>query len=161
MIKNFSDCMADMAQESATLIGIIVISFVAIKMTPHVVMVALHNPVIMIISIFALLWLTTQSPKLGVLGLLLIGGLYLERNRRTLYRVNQLDYSTGAPLNADPTMPRSPSQFIPRFNRPITDDYEYDPVDATDEFSPVDASINHKAPPLTTVPPGYATIKYL
>jgi hypothetical protein len=161
VIENFSICMADMAQESVALIAIIVISFVAIKMTPHVVIVALHNPVIMIISIFALLWLTTQSPKMGVLGLLLIGGLYLERNRRTLYRANEMDYSSGAPLNADPTMPRSPSQFIPRFNRPMTDNYDYDPVDATDEFAPVDSSINHKAPPLTTVPPGYATIKYL
>ena len=153
--------MADMAQESATLIAIIVISFVAIKMTPHVVMVALHNPVIMIISIFVLLWLTTQSPKLGVLGLLLIGGLYLERNRRTLYKANQLDHGPGAPLNDDPTMPRSPSQHVPQFNRPMTDNYDYDPMDATDEFAPVDSSINHKAPPLTTVPPGYATIKYL
>ncbi len=150
-----------MARESAALIGIVVLAFIFIKMTPHVVMVALHNPVIMIITLFILLWMTTQSPKLGVLGLLWIGGLYLERNRRTLYKANQLDHGHGAPLNDDPTMPRSPSQYIPRFNRPMTDNYDYDPVDATDEFSPVDSSINHKSPPLTTVPPGYATIRYL
>ena len=150
-----------MARESAALIGIVVLAFVFIKMTPNIVMVALHNPVIMLITLFVLLWMTTQSPKLGVLGLLWIGGLYLERNRRTLYKANQLDHGPGAPLNDDPTMPRSPSQYIPRFNRPMTDNYDYDPMDATDEFSPVDSSINHKSPPLTTVPPGYATIKYL
>ena len=150
-----------MARESAALIGIVVLAFIFIKMTPHIVIVALHNPVIMILSVFALLWMTTQSPKLGVLGLLYIGGLYLERNRRTLYKANLLDHGHGAPLDADPTMPRSPSQFVPRFNRPMTDDYDYDPTDATDEWAPVDSSINHKAPPLTTVPPGYATIKYL
>lgn len=150
-----------MAQESTLLITIIVLGFVFIKMTPHIALVSLHNPVIMVITIFVLLWLTTQSPKLGVLGLLLIGGLYLERNRRTLYRANELDHSSGAPLNDDPSMPRSPSQYVPRFNRPMTDNYEFDPIDATDEWAPVDSSINHKAPPLSTVPPGYATIKYL
>ena len=161
ILDAFSICKADMAQESTILIAIIVLGFIFIQMTPHIVMVSLHNPVIMVITLFILLWLTTQSPKLGVLGLLLIGGLYLERNRRTLYRANELDHGPGAPLNSDPTMPRSPSQYVPRFNRPMTDNYEYDPVDATDEFAPVDSSINHKAPPLTTVPPGYATIKYL
>ena len=150
-----------MARESAALVGIVVLAFIFIKMTPNVVMVALHNPVIMIITLFALLWMTTQSPKLGVLGLLYIGGLYLERNRRTLYKANQLDHGPGAPLDADPTMPRSPSQYVPRFNRPMTDDYDYEPSDATDEWAPVGSSINHKDPPLTTVPPGYATIKYL
>lgn len=147
--------MADMAEESFTIIGFVVLAFIFIKLTPHVIIVALHNPVIMIMTLFVLLWLTTQSPKLGTLGLLWIGGLYLERNRRTLYKANEL-----ALMNNDPSMPRSPSQIIPRFNRPVVDNYEYDPVDATDEWMPVDSSINHKTP-LSTVPPGYATIKYL
>jgi hypothetical protein len=88
----------------------------------------------------------------------LIGGLYLERNRRTLYRANELNHSM---LGSDTTMPRSPSQYIPRFNRPVTDEHEFDPMDATNEWAPVGSSINHKTPPLATVPPGYATIKYL
>lgn len=155
MIQIFSSCMADMAEESVTLIGFVVLAFIFIKLTPHVVIVALHNPVIMIMTLFVLLWMTSQSPKLGVLGLLWIGGLYLERNRRTLYRANQLDA-----MMHDSTMPRSPSQVIPRFNRPSVDNYQYDPIDATDEWAPVGSSINHKTP-LTTVPPGYETIKYL
>jgi hypothetical protein len=148
------------------LLVLLALAFIFIKMTPNVVLVALHNPVIMFLSILFLLWTTTLSPKLGVLGLLWIGGLYLERNRQTLY----LAASAQGPstLEGDRTMPVSPSQFGPSYMRPSVGSHAFAPSeDATcDEvagaaaWSAVGRSINHKAP-LRTVPPGAATMEVL
>ena len=147
------------------LLGILALAFIFIRITPHVVLVALHNPVIMILTIAFLLWTTTQSPKLGVLGLLWIGGLYLERNRQTLYIANSNGPST---LEGDSTMPVSPSQYAPGFMRPSVGTHAFTPSEdaSCDDaagaapWSAVGRSINHKAP-LTTVPPGAATMDVL
>lgn len=167
-----------------TLLVIIALAFVFIRSTPYVVLVALHNPVIIFLSIIVVLYLTTAHPKLGVLGLLYLGGLYLERNRVTLYKANNEYLVAGGPgpaLSEDYTMPRSPSQHKPNYMMPVRDSYPYVPASDCDltkakpwfgeptlsanldgnEFSPVDRSIDHKRPPLKTVAPGYATTKTL
>ncbi len=143
-------------RETPLMIGLVLFAFIFVKMTPHIVIVALHNPVIIFVSLLILLWLTTASPKLGVLGLLWLGGLYLERNRRTLYTAN----SQSALMGNDPTMPVSPSQHVPSYMKPVRVDYAFEPssgCEAGNEWSPVDDTIDHKRPPLTTVPPGAAT----
>lgn len=147
------------------LLVIIALAFIFIRMTPHIVLVALHNPVIMIMTIAILLWLTTLSPKLGVLGLLWIGGLYLERNRQTLYIASSQGPST---LEGDRTMPTSPSQYAPSYMRPSVGTHAFTPSEDNScndaagaaPWSAVGPSINHKAP-LTTVPPGAATMDVL
>jgi hypothetical protein len=151
-----------------TLLVIIALAFVFIRSTPYVVLVALHNPVIIFLSIVVVLYLTTAHPKLGVLGLLYLGGLYLERNRLTLYKANNQYLVAGGPgpaLSEDYTMPRSPSQHRPNYMMPVRNSYPYVPASDCDldgnEFSPADRSIDHKRPPLKTVAPGYATTKTL
>jgi len=156
------------ANTMSTLLVIIALAFVFIRSTPYVVLVALHNPFVMFLSLIVVLYLTTAHPKLGVLGLLYIGGLYLERNRLTLYKANNEYLVAGGPgpaLSEDPTMPVSPSQHRPNYMMPSRDSYPYVPASDCDldgnEFSPVDRSIDHKRPPLKTVAPGYATTKTL
>ncbi len=157
--------MADMVQVSNLLV-LLALAFVFIKYTPYPVLVALHNPVIMVLTIIILLALTTKAPKLGVLGLLYIGGLYLERNRVTLARAMSLTgEGPGPALSEDPTMPRSPSQRDPAYQWPSYASHPFKPASDCDldgnEWSPVAPSMDHKRPPLITVPPGYATKAYL
>jgi hypothetical protein len=157
--------MADMIQVSNLLV-LLALAFIFIKFTPYPVLVALHNPVIMVLTLVILLALTTRAPKLGVLGLLYIGGLYLERNRVTLARAMSLTGSGPGPaLSQDPTMPVSPSQRSVPYDWPSYASHSFKPSADCDvdgnEWSPVAPSMDHKRPPLITVPPGYATKAYL
>lgn len=139
-----------------TMVALIALLFVLLPTFSDGLMSAFHNPVIIAGLIFALLWMTTHSPGLGVLGLLLVGGVFIERNRRTLFTA----YSRGgAPrMPEDAEMPVSPSVRFVSYERPTVSRMAYEPAGGCsgNEFEPVAPSINEKHV-LETVPPGAAT----
>jgi hypothetical protein len=144
------------ARPNITLIALIVVLFVLLPTFGDGFMAIFHNPVIIFLMLGLLLWMTTHSPGLGVLGLLLVGGIFLERNRRTLFTA----YRRGsAPrMTQDMEMPVSPSVRFVSYERPSITRSAYEPAAGCEgnEFAPVAPSINEKRP-LETVPPGAAT----
>jgi hypothetical protein len=138
--------------------AILIVLFVILPRVSNTVLYAFHHPVIIFITVLALLWLTTKSPVLGILGLLCFGGLYLERNRRTLFTA--LGIASSAPrMPQDAEMPLSPSQRFIAYEEPEVASVPFAPGPGmgSDSFSPVGTSIDAKRPPLPTVPPGEAT----
>ena len=138
--------------------AILVAVFVVVPRLSNTVLYAFHHPVIIFITILALLYLTTKSPVLGILGLLCFGGLYLERNRRTLFTA--LGIASAAPrMPQDAEMPLSPSQRFIAYEEPEVAFVPFMPGNGmgSDSFAPVGTSIDAKRPPLSTVPPGAAT----
>jgi hypothetical protein len=81
-----------MAVRIGPMVALIVVLFVLLPTFSDGLMSIFHNPVIIALLIGALLWMTTHSPGFGVLGLLLVGSIFIERNRRTLFTA----YSRGA-----------------------------------------------------------------
>ncbi len=148
--------------ENNLILALVVFAFVFMRFTPDWMLQSMHHPVIMFISLLALLWFVNQSKLLGVIGLLYIGALYLERNRRTLHLAHSIDSKS---IGGDPTMPSSRLQKEVPYMRPQVDKWGYEPADegctAQNEWSPVGPTIDHKAPPLETVPLGYKTGVYL
>lgn len=148
--------------ENIWAVGLLVFAFVFMKYTPNWMIQALHHPVIVFITLLTLLWFTRQSKILGVLALLWVGAIFLERNRDTLHFAHLNDIRS---LAGDSTMPKSKLQFDQPFERPQTDRYAYEPADegcaAQNEWSPVAPTIDHKRPPLETVPLGEKTGVYL
>lgn len=136
---------------------VLILLFVVLPRLSNVVLYAFHHPVIIFLTVLALLWLGSKSPALGIIGLLLFGGLYLERNRRSLYTA--LDFGSAPRMPQDAEMPLSPSQRFVAYEEPDVDSYPFaPPADmGSDLFAPVAPTINRKAPPLSTVPPGAAT----
>lgn len=136
---------------------ILVLLFVVLPRMSNFVLYAFHHPVIIFLTVLTLLWLGSKSPALGILGLLLFGGLYLERNRRSLYTA--LNFGAAPRMTQDAEMPLSPSQRFVAYEMPDVDSYPFAPPAemGSDLFAPVAGTINRKAPPLSTVPPGAAT----
>lgn len=148
--------------DSNFIVGILALAFVLMRQTPDWMLQALHHPVIMFVTLLILLWFVNQSKLLGVIGLLWIGSLYLERNRRTLHLAHSIDTRS---LSGDPTMPTSKLKKEVPYLRPHVDSWTYEPADegcaAQNEWAPVAPTIDHKAPPLETVPLGEKTGVYL
>ncbi len=148
--------------ENIWAIGLLTFAFVFMKFIPNWMLQTLHHPVIMFITLVILLWFTRQSKLLGVLALLWIGALYLERNRHTLHIAHLNDVRS---ISGDPTMPKSKLQIERPFERPMENRYAYEPQDEgcadQNEWSAVAPTIDHKRPPLETVPLGEKTGVYL
>ncbi len=148
--------------ENFYVLGLLVFAFIFMKYTPNWMLQTLHHPVIMFITVLLLLWFTRQSKVLGVIGLLWIGALFIERNRHTLHAAHLNDVRS---LAGDPTMPESKLQMKVPFMRPSSDSYPYEPIDdgcaAQNEWSAVAPTIDYKRPPLETVPLGEKTGVYL
>lgn len=136
---------------------ILILLFVVLPRMSNFVLYAFHHPVIIFLTVLSLLWLGSKSPALGIIGLLLFGGLYLERNRRSLYTA--LNFGSAPRMTQDAEMPISPSQRFVAYEDPDVDRRPYVPMEdmGSDLFAPVAGTINRKAPPLSTVPPGAAT----
>ncbi len=148
--------------DSNFIVGLLAFAFVFMRYTPDWMLQTLHHPVIMFVTLLILLWLVNQSKLLGVIGLLWIGSIYLERNRRTLHLAHSIDSKT---LAGDPTMPTSNLKREVPYMRPSVDKWAYEPMDegcaAQNEWSAVAPTIDHKSPPLETVPLGEKTGVYL
>lgn len=140
-----------------TLVGL----FILLPSLSNSIMYIFHHPVFIFIIVLALLFLTTKSPQMGVLGLFVLGALILERNRRTLFTA--MGVAGAAPrMTQDADMPISPSLRFVDYQVPDVARYPYAPPAGcdTDAFAPVGQSIDDKKV-LQTVPPGEATMKQI
>lgn len=140
-----------------SLVALIVVLFVLLPHFGDGLMALFHNPFVIFLMLGLLLLMTMHSPGLGVLGLLLVGGVFIERNRRTLFTA----YSRGAAprMAQDMEMPTSPSVRFVSYERPSVARLPYEPTAGCsdgNEFAPVGPTINQKRV-LETVPPGAAT----
>lgn len=136
------------------LIVILVALFVLMPLVPESLLNLFHHPAFIFIGLLVLLWLASLTPQIAILGLLMVGALYLERNRRTLLRV------AGVPrMSEDAELPVSPSLRFVDYEEPRVDRHPYAPASgcASDRFEPVGSSINEKRA-LTTMPPGEAGV---
>lgn len=144
--------MADMTP----LIVALVILFVFLPYISDGILSVFHHPIISIISILTLVWFTTKSPGLGILGLLVVGALYLERNRRTLFTA----WSRAPRMPEDREFPVSPSMKFVDYEVPSVSRHPFEPAGGcnanSNEWSAVAPTINQKKV-LQSVPPGSAT----
>ncbi len=136
---------------------LLVVLFVVMPFISDGILSVFHHPVISIIAILLLVWFTKKSPGLGILGLLVIGAIYLERNRRTLFTA----WSHSAPrMPEDREFPVSPSLRFVSYETPTISKHAFEPASGCDansnEWSAVAPTINQKKV-LQTVPPGAAT----
>lgn len=138
------------------LIVLLVVLFVLMPFISEGILSVFHHPIISIIAILALVYMTSKSPGLGILGLLVIGGLYLERNRRTLFTA----WSHAPRMPEDREFPVSPSLKFVDYEKPTISRHPFEPAGGCDEnsnvWSAVAPTINQKKV-LQSVPPGAAT----
>ncbi len=138
------------------LIVALVLLFIVMPYIPDSILVVFHHPVISILSILALVWFTSKAPGIGILGLLVFGALYLERNRRTLYTA----WSHAPRMSEDREFPVSPSLRFVKYEVPSISRHPFEPAGGcnanSNEWSAVAPTIDHKKV-LETVPPGAAT----
>lgn len=141
--------MADMTP----LIVLLVILFVLMPYFGDGILSIFHHPLISVIVLVGLIWFTSKSPGLGILGLLVIGALYLERNRRTLFTA----WSRAPRMPEDREFPVSPSLRFVNYQVPSVSRHPFEPAGGCDansnEWSAVAPTINEKKV-LKTVPPG-------
>jgi hypothetical protein len=144
-----------------TAVIVLVGLFILLPSLSNKVMYVFHHPIFIFMVILALLWLTTKSAQMGVLGLLVLGALILERNRRTLFTA--MGVAGAAPrMPQDASMPISPSLRFVDYQVPDVARYPYAPPAGCDTgaFAPVGQSVDDKKV-LKTVPPGEATMKQI
>jgi hypothetical protein len=139
------------------------ILFLATPFLPSPLLLVFDNIIIRIGIVFVLLFLITKGPLVGVLGLLVIASIYLERNRRKLIvartKLDKMDINT--PQEMTVLEESKPQQTVPvnSFDIPVRDDeMPYIPTEdcSSDNFEPVGPSINMKHS-LNTIEPGAAS----
>jgi hypothetical protein len=118
---------------------------------PTGVLLSLDNFAVRIAIVFALLYLISLGPTAGILGLMTIGVMYLERNRRKVVvaakKIDLMDWSR--PEYATVEEASEPQKTVPvnEFDKPNEEEFDYMPHDTCDSgnFEPVAPTINEKA----------------
>lgn len=146
------------------IIGALVVLFVGAPFLPSGALLLLDTLAARVLAVGVLLWLAwTEQPKWAIVALLVIGALYLERNRRKIQRVQEryLAPDGGPPLTTqtveEEAIPQTTVPVLP-FAEPDAADYmDYLPTKSmqSDAFAPVAPTMNQKLP-LPTIPVGAA-----
>jgi hypothetical protein len=149
-----------MRQAELLSVGIPALVVLLSPIAPTALLLALDSLFVKIALVAAFLWATTQGPLLGVLALLAIGSLYLERNRRKVNLARKV--FAEIPQASDPPQATveeeaEPQDTVPvvAFDEPSGDIATYLPKGSmgSNEFAPVAPTLNEKDP-LPTVPLG-------
>ncbi len=126
---------------------------------PSGVLMLADNLLVRILIVFALLFLISVGPTAGLFGLIAIGVIYLERNRRKVIvarkKFDAMDVNL--PLQMTVEEESKPQQTVPvlAFDKPPRDDeMPYIPTDdcGSDNFYPVAPTIDDKQPLKTSYP---------
>jgi hypothetical protein len=118
---------------------------------PTDLLLLLDNFLIRIIIILILLYLISLGPTAGILGLMAISIMYLERNKRKVVvaakKLDQMDWNR--PQQATVEEASKPQTTVPvnKFDKPTEDESDFFPVDTceSENFEPVAPTINEKA----------------
>jgi hypothetical protein len=125
---------------------------------PMDILLLLDSIVIRIIIVLLILYLISIGPTAGIFGLMAIASLYLERNRRKVIvaskKIDLLDVNR--PQQATVKEASQPQKTVPvnEFDEPNNKESDYIPSNTcdTDNFEPVDSTINEKAVLSTSYP---------
>ena len=118
---------------------------------PTTVLSLLDNFVARILLVLALLYLISLGPTAGILGLMAIAVLYLERNRRKVKvaakKIDEMDWNR--PTQATVEEASEPQKTVPvnEFDEPQDEEFDFFPHETceSDNFEPVAPTINEKA----------------
>lgn len=118
---------------------------------PTDLLVLLDNFVVRILVVLALLYLISMGPTAGILGLMAIAILYLERNRRKVVvaakKIDAMDWDR--PKQATVEEVAKPQTTVPvnEFDKPNEEESDFMPHETCDSgnFEPVAPTINEKA----------------
>ena len=118
---------------------------------PTDILLLLDNFVVRIAIVFALLYLISLGPTAGILGLMAVAVMYLERNRRKVVvaakKMDLMDWSR--PEQATVEEASEPQKIVPvnEFDKPDEEEFDYMPHETCDSgnFEPVAPTINEKA----------------
>lgn len=127
---------------------------------PTELLLLLDNFIVRILIVLSLLYLISIGPTAGIFGLIAIGSLYLERNRRKVSaatkKIDLMDYD--CPKQASVEEASKPQQTVPvnEFDIPNAVESDFLPSEGCDSgnFEPVAETINQKAV-LNTIYPLY------
>lgn len=140
--------------------GVLALVVLLSPVAPTAALLALDNLFVKIALVAAFLWATTQGALMGVLALVAIGSLYMERNRRKVNLARKV--FADLPQASDPPQATveeeaEPQDTVPvvAFDEPSGDVATYLPKAGmgSNEFAPVAPTLNEKDP-LPTVPLG-------
>jgi hypothetical protein len=130
----------------------IVLSLVILfsQFVPTGVLLPLDNIIVRIGIVILLLYLITLGPTAGILGLVAIASLYLERNRRkvsvALQKLDQMDIER--PNQATVEEASQPQKTVPvnEFSVPTHEETDYFSTETCDsgDFEPIAPTINEK-----------------
>ena len=118
---------------------------------PTDILLLFDNFVVRIAIVFALLYLISLGPTAGILGLIAVSVMYLERNRRKVVvatkKIDLMDWSR--PEQATVEEASEPQKTVPvnEFDKPDEEEFDYMPHETckSGQFEPVAPSINEKA----------------
>jgi len=118
---------------------------------PTAVLLVLDNIIIRVAIVIVLLYLISIGPTAGILGLVAVAVLYLERNRRKVVaaakKLDSMDNSR--PEQATVEEEAQPQKTVPvnEFDKPQDEETNYFPTETckSGNFEPVAPTINEKA----------------
>ncbi len=118
---------------------------------PTGLLMLLDNIIIRILIVLVLLYLISMGPTAGILGLMAVAVMYLERNRRKVVvaakKIDLMDFNR--PELATVEEASKPQTTVPvnEFDKPEEEEFDYMPHEtcASGDFEPVAPTINEKA----------------
>jgi len=158
--SNFRLFHQSMRQSDIVLFGSLALVVLLSPITPTALLLALDNLFVKAALVTLFLWATTHGALSGILALLAIGSLYLERNRRKVQLARKV--FAELPQASDPPQATveeeaQPQDTVPvvAFDEPSGDLATYLPKQGmgSNAFAPIAPSLNEKDP-LPTVPLG-------
>ena len=126
---------------------------------PTGILLYLDNFLVRIVVVFSLLYLISKGPTAGILGLMAIAIIYLERNKRKVEiaakKLDLMDWSRENHATIEEATTAQLTIPVNDFDKKTEENTYYIPENKTcdiSDFEPVGPSINEKAV-LSTIPP--------
>ena len=126
---------------------------------PTGILLYLDNFLVRIVVVFSLLYLISKGPTAGILGLMAISIIYLERNKRKVEiaakKLDLMDWSRENHATIEEATTAQLTIPVNDFDKKTEENTYYIPENKTcdiSDFEPVGPSINEKAV-LSTIPP--------
>lgn len=118
---------------------------------PTGLLLLLDNFIVRILVVLVLLYLISVGPTAGILGLMAISVMYLERNRRKVVvaakKIDEMDWNKPEQATVEQASKAQTTVPVKEFDKPIEEETDFMPNDTceTDNFEPIAPTINEKA----------------
>lgn len=149
-----------MATKEVNQIALLAIIFILMPIIPSFIFKGFDNIIVRIFAILFVLWAVSQNITLGVVSLVVIGSLYLERNRRKVIEVKKkleiqiIQDSAPSLMTVEEESEAQKSVPVVDFERPGGEEETYLPKESMgkNDFFAVDATIDQKTAIKTIIP---------